>query len=368
MRLPVPGTIPIILLILLVGLIAIAGCNESFASYDILVSRFDAGGHNLWSTKIGNEKQDFATAIIETSDNGYALAGWVADGARGPAHPRVIRLDQSGRILWDRTLDSTEAEAVSIAEAHDGGFVVAQFIDPMSPGNLSKIDTDGRLVWNRTFGYTLRSVIPTRDGGFACAGSHTFGIDGNGTLVWDLPEASTSILQASDGGFFVERSGIPENYGTLFRLDANRTRVWTQPVDSHAMGKITSLHETPEGTVEVVYTYPDPTKNKDMAMFMESEQITFGKNGTASDTIPLIAVDPLTRTSDGGYAFEAYMFPGLTAFTTIPFTNSNLHVVRLSPEGTIAWDKSFDLGPMASAESVIQTRDGGFVTLVLTGK
>lgn len=368
MRLPVPGRVGIILFLLIGMFIAVAGCSESFASYDILVSRFDAGGHNLWSTKIGNEKQDFATAIIETSDNGYALAGWVADGARGPAHPRVIRLDPSGRILWDRALDSSEAEAVSIAEAYDDGFVVAQFINPVDPGNLTKIDNHGNPVWNRTFGYTLRSVIPTRDGGFACAGSHTFGINGNGTLVWDFPEASTSILQASDGGFFVERSGQPENYGTLFRLDTNRTRVWTQPVGSHAMGKITSIHETPEGSVEVVYTYEDPTKHKDITIFMESEQITFGKNGNVSGTKPMIAVDPLTHTSDGGYAFEAYPFPGLTAFTTIPYTNLNLHLVRLSWDGTIAWDKSFDLGPMASAESVIQTRDGGFVTIVLTGK
>lgn len=368
MRSLVPGFTPLIFLLLIGLFIGVTGCSEGFASYDILVSRFDAGGHTIWSTKIGSEKQDFATTIIGTSDNGYALAGWVADGARGPAHPRVIRLNQSGGILWDRTLDSTEAEAVSIAEVHDGGFVVVQFINPVDPGNLSKIDSDGRPVWNRTFGYILRSVIPTHDGGFACAGSHTFGIDGNGTLVWDLSEPSTSILQASDGGFFVERSGVPENYGTLFRLDANGTRVWTQPVGSHEMGKITSLHETPEGVVEAVYTYPDPTKNKEMAMFMGSDRITFGKNGTASGTTPLIAVDPLTRTSDGGYIFEAFPFPGSAAFTTIPYANSNLHVVRLSPDGTIAWDKSFDHGPTVSAESVIQTRDGGFVTVVLTGR
>ena len=67
------------------------------------------------------------------------------------------------------------------------------------------------------------------------------------------------------------------------------------------LGKITPLHETFKGAVEVVYTYPGRTKDKDLIQYMESEQITFGKNGTATVTMPLVAVDPVTRTSDGGY-------------------------------------------------------------------
>ena len=94
--------------------------------------------------------------------------------------------------------------------------------------------------------------------------------------------------------------------------------VWTQHLGSHENGKVTSLHETPEGTIEVVYTYPVRTKDKDLIQYMESEKITLGMNGTITDTIPVIAVDPLTRTSDGGYAFEAYPFPDSSAFTSFP--------------------------------------------------
>jgi hypothetical protein len=366
MNSPFPGSQAIALFILIVMLITTAGCSERFASYDILVSKFDTGGHTVWSTKIGSEKQDFATAIIETSDGDYVIAGWISDKHGDPVHPRIIRLNGNGGTRWDRTFDATEGEAVAIAEAKDGGFVVAQFIDTMQ-GKVFKIDGTGRPVWDRTFNYSVHFLIPTSDGGYAGAGSHTFGLDRNGTLLWDLPDTSTSILPASDGGFFVERSGVPENYGTLFRLDAQGTPVWTQPVGSHAMGKITSLHETPEGSIEIVYTYPDSTKNKDIVMYMESEQVTLGKNGTATNTVHLVAVDPLVRTSDGGYAFAAYPFPESSAFTTLPYANSELHIVRLSPEGTITWDKSPGHGPMTSAESILQTRDGGFVTLVLSG-
>ena len=369
MRSSSPGSVPQFALILVVVLIATAGCigGDRYPSTDILVSKFDSSGQDTWSTTIDSGKEDYATAIIETSDGGYAIAGWISEKHGYPNNPRVIRLDPTGGILWDRTLDSSEVYSVAIAEAPDGGFVVAQNINNFDSGKVSRIDADGRPVWNRTVDSAFKTIIPTRDGRFALAGTRTFVIDGNGTLTLDLPASSTSILQAFDGGFFVERSGVPESYGILFRLDANGTSVWTQPVGSHAMGKITSLHETPEGSIEVVYTYQDPAKNKDIVMFMESEQVTFGKDGTVSNTMPLVAVDPVTRASDGGYLFESYPFPDSAAFTTLPHANSNLHLVRLSPQGAIVWDRSLDLPQWVAPQSIIQTGDGGFVTLVVLG-
>ncbi|MCK9591614.1 MAG: PQQ-binding-like beta-propeller repeat protein [Methanoregula sp.] len=364
MKSPVSG-IPAITVFIVIGLcIAATGCigGERLAVTDILVSKYDAGGQNVWSTKIDTGKQDYATAVIETADNGYALAGWIADGPRGPYHPRIIRLNETGGIVWDRILDTTSDEVVAIAEAPEGGLIAA-----LKSGKVCKVDNNGRPVWNRTVEYTINSIIPIRDGGYALAGSHTLGLDRNGSLVWDQPYTSTSIIQAADGGFFVERSGVPYNYGELFHLGANGTWVWTQSVDGHENGKITSLHETQEGAVEVIYTYPDRMKDKDLVMYMESEQITFGKNGTATVTIPLVAVDPVTRISDGGYLFEAYPFPASAAFTTLPHATSNLHLVRLSPKGEVVWDRSLDLPQWVAPQEILETRDGGFVTLVVPG-
>jgi hypothetical protein len=355
---------------IIVGLcIAISGCigGHYFPKMDILVSKYNSDGQDTWSTTIDSGKDDYATAIIETSDGGYAIAGWLSEKHGYPNNPRIIRLDTVGRIVWDRTLEASEVYSLAIAEAPDGGFVVAQNINNFDSGKISRIDADGRLVWNRTFDSAFKTIILTRDGRFALAGTRTFVIDGNGTLTLDLPDISTSILQASDGGFFVERSGVPESYGTLSRLDANGTWIWTRTVGSHEMGKITSLHETQEGTVEVIYTYPDRTKDKDLVMFMESEQITFGKNGTIISSMPLVAVDPVSRTSNEGYVFAAYPFPGSTAFTSFPHADSNLHLVRLTSQGALVWQRSLDLPQWVAPQSIIQTRDGGFVTLVVTG-
>ena len=124
------------------------------------------------------------------------------------------------------------------------------------------------------------------------------------------------------------------------------------------LGKITSLHETPEGTIEIVYTRPDRTRDKDLIQYMESEKVSLAKNGIVLGIVPLVAVDPLVRTSDGGYVFEAYPFPGSAAFTSFPQAYNDLHLVRLSKEGVIAWDRSLDLGQWKAPQSILGTGTG----------
>jgi len=369
MKSPIPGSSALALFIIVGLCIAITGCigNHRYPSTDIMVSKYDSSGQNIWSSKIDSGKQDFATAVIETSDSGYAVVGSIAYDPRAPPHPRVIRLNQTGGIVWDRTLDSSEIYSLTIAEAPDGGFVVAQNINNFDSGKISRIDAEGHPVWNRTIDSAFKTITPTRSGGFALAGTRTLLIDGNGTTVWDLTDSSSSLIQAADGGFFAEYSGIPTTYGSVFRLDANGTMAWNKLIGSHQIGEITSMHENSQGEVEVVYTYPDQTRNKDLVMFMESEQVTLGKDGNTSGTQSIVAVDPLCRTTDGGYAFLAFPFPDSAAFTTLAHADSTLHMVRLSPQGAVIWDRSLDLRQWIAPQEILETRDGGFVTLVVPG-
>lgn len=362
MKPDLPGSI--LLLFLIVLCITAAGCSESKASYDILVTRYDDGGHPAWSTMIGSQAQDLATVITETPDAGYAVSGTTGDSTTGMAYPRVVRLDPSGKILWDRTLDASNIYSVAITGAPYGGFVVAESINNFDAGKIVKIDAGGQPVWNRTMDISFKSVIPTGDGGYVLAGSRTLRIDANGTTIWDLPVPSTSVIPAAGGGFIAERSGTPYPEASILRTDENGTVLWTTPVGNRVSGKIPSLHEDTNGNIEALYTFWDPAKDKDLVMYMESEQVTLGKSGNITGRMTIAAVDPVARTTDGGYAFLAYPFPGSVAFT-LPHTDSSLHLVRLTPRGAVVWDKALDLRPMASPVSVLQAGDGGFVTVVL---
>ena len=91
---------------IIIGLcIAISGCTGGhyFPKMDILASKYNSDGQDTWSTTIDSGKDDYATAIIETSDGGYAIAGWLSEKHGYPNNPRIIRLDTVGRIVWDRT-------------------------------------------------------------------------------------------------------------------------------------------------------------------------------------------------------------------------------------------------------------------------
>ncbi len=82
-----PLSLALAMIVLIVLSIAIAGCSEGVVSYDILVTKFDAGGHTAWSTKIGSGNQNLATAVTDTRMPVMPLPAWLPT-ARGPQRIR----------------------------------------------------------------------------------------------------------------------------------------------------------------------------------------------------------------------------------------------------------------------------------------
>jgi hypothetical protein len=95
--------------------------------------------------------------------------------------------------------------------------------------------------------------------------------------------------------------------------------------------------------------------------------VTIERDGTLTGTKRFVAVDPLTRTSGGGYAFLRYPFPDSDAFTNTPQVYEDLHLVRLLPEGSVVCDRTLELGHWKAPQSILQTRDEGFVALIVIG-
>lgn len=355
-------------LIIGTGVMIIAGGGHGHVSTDILVSRYDASGVEMWNATINSGKDDYATAVIETSDGGYAVTGWVADYPVSSHLLRVIRLDRTGRILWDRMLDGPDVYSADIAEAPDGGFFVAANNNNFDSGTLWKIDASGYVGWNKSSGSAYKEIVPLRNGGFALAGNPTFIIDGNGTTKRQLRIPSTTILPAAGDGLYLGQSGVPYVDATVYLVGENGTVIWALPVGSRESGSIISMQERARGDLEIIYTSWNPEKDKNLVMYRESELVTIDNGGDISGRMPLVAVDPVCRTSDGGYAFLAYPFPDSATFTTRPHAGSTLHMVQLSPDGAVIRDTPLPhLPAWIAPRQIIQTRDGGFLTVIVTG-
>jgi len=156
---------------------AIAGYTSSFgAGYvDFYVVKLDSSGNVLWTKTIGGGDEDFAYSIIQSSDGGYVVAGQTYSYE----HMYVVKLDSSGNVLWTKTIGVSSWDfATSITQSSDGGYVVAGYTSSFGAGDrdfyVVKLDSSGNVVWTKTIGGSLTdvatSIIQSSDGGYVVAG------------------------------------------------------------------------------------------------------------------------------------------------------------------------------------------------------
>jgi hypothetical protein len=85
---------------------AIAGYTKSFGAgeADVYVVKLDANGNLQWTKTIGGTKRDVGSSLIQTSDGGYAIAGYTKSFGVGGADVYVVKLDANGNLQWTKTI------------------------------------------------------------------------------------------------------------------------------------------------------------------------------------------------------------------------------------------------------------------------
>jgi len=173
---------------------AIAGETSSFGAgeLDVYVVKLDANGNLQWTKTIGGESWDWGASLIQTSDGGYAIAGYTQSFGAGSGDVYVVKLDANGNLQWTKTIGGPEGEAgFSLIQTSDGGYAIAGYTKSFGPGDwdlyVVKLDANGNLQWTKTIGaknknYSKSSLIQTSDGGYAIAG-HT---ESFGAGEWDV--------------------------------------------------------------------------------------------------------------------------------------------------------------------------------------
>lgn len=186
-----------------------------------------------------------ANSLIETSDGGYALAGTLDSlDSNGTTDFWLVKTDSKGVMEWNQTYGGAEVErAYSLVETSDEGFALAgERIVSEGDGYrawrfwLVRTDEDGNMLWNQTYGIAndgARSLVRTSDGGFALAGftyiwdpanlgvgNYDFWLvktDSKGVMEWNQTyggpdeEAAYALIETSDGGYAL--AGYTRSYG-----------------------------------------------------------------------------------------------------------------------------------------------------------
>ncbi|KXA90982.1 hypothetical protein AKJ57_02910, partial [candidate division MSBL1 archaeon SCGC-AAA259A05] len=208
---------------------ALAGGTKSYGagSWDFWLVKTDNQGNKEWSRTFGGENSDWANSLVQTSDGGYALAGWTESFGAGENDFWLVKTDNQGNKEWSRTFGGWDSDAgLSLVQTSDGGFALTGGTESYGAGSwdfwLVKTDPQGNKEWSRTFGGenwdAPDSLVQTSDGGFALAGgTKSFGAgsydfwlvktDPQGNEEWSRTfggenwDWARSLVQTSDGGY-----------------------------------------------------------------------------------------------------------------------------------------------------------------------
>ena len=163
---------------------------------------------------IGGKKLEAGVSLIQSSDGGYAITGLTKSFSAGGHDVYVVKLDAAGNLQWTKTIGGPEnEEGNSLIQTSDGGYAIAGFFT-RSFGSGSwgvyfvKLDANGNLQWTKTIDGegddSGSSLIQTSDGGYAIAGETTsFGAGGLDVYVVKLDkngDACCAVSQTSQIG------------------------------------------------------------------------------------------------------------------------------------------------------------------------
>lgn len=240
-------------------------------SIDWWIVRLDDEGTILWETNVGGSFHESPGAMLQVG-NEFIIAGSTAssDGDvknkqdNGNRDLWLVRLDDSGDILWENTFGDTRNEGgKAIFATDDNGYMVAA--EASGDIWLVKFNSDLTISWDKYLGGSgadeLSTMKPTGDGGYILSATSN-SVDGDvsenkgdtdvwlvkinseGVILWETSlggsqtERETDVLETDHGNYWVAGSSssidgdLESNNGGqdywVVKADAQGQVIWEQ--------------------------------------------------------------------------------------------------------------------------------------------
>jgi hypothetical protein len=174
--------------------------------------KLDGDGRGVWNSAPLSPDMAFGfekcSALIETADGGFALAGTASAGSDEPGHPWIARLDPEGRLLWGRSfLD--ERSATALLETEDGLVLAGVRADSIC---VTRLDPAGDV---------LSDIVYPFDGALPAPGARLAPAEDGGLLV-----ATDLVRHAAPGEFEDGAASTGRLNVLLLRLDPAGEPLW----------------------------------------------------------------------------------------------------------------------------------------------
>lgn len=222
--------------------------GDNNGNYDYWVVKTDGLGMIEWETNLGGTENDRGWSVTAAHGGGYIAMGHSystnidIDNNNGSGDYWIVKLDDSGNILWKKNYGGSEADRTrSIEQTADGGYILIGYVDSEDGdvgGNngeediwIVKIDAEGEIEWEQNYGGSAdergRTIKQTSDGGYIVGGTSKssdgdisepnmggrdiwfFKLNATGLLEWQQIYGGSQndivrdIQQTSDGGYIL---------------------------------------------------------------------------------------------------------------------------------------------------------------------
>ncbi len=369
------------------------------ASFDLWLVKFSSSGVEQWTKTLGGTFADFGQSVIQTSDGGYAVAGYTANYGAGGSDLWLVKFSSSGAEEWTKTLGgASDEQGHFVMQTTDGDYIVGGYTWSLGAGDedvlIAKFNSSGVEQWTKTFGGGFSDLgldfAKTSDGGFAMTGySNTLGsgvedmwfakFDSSGDEEWTklvgggVTDEGYGIAQTTDGGYAV--AGYTQSYG------AGSTDLWFAKLDyagdinqcSALICTTTSLDtvsqtvtEANQSLTETNQTLTESDQTSQTTLADQTSSTTTNIQGGHSSFVVRVGSsgsdtgNGLVQTDDGSYVIAGTVNNGTTSNDTTP--------IKFSPTGVEQWSSSRGVPASATSETglgIVKSSDGGYV---LTGR
>lgn len=316
-------------------------------------------------------------SVRETDDGGFVTVGYSSGNIW------VMKLDATGAVVWQNTYGSSQTQyGEDIITTSDGGFIVAGYNSTFGQGDsdalVIKLNSDGTVAWQNMYGSSTLddealSIIETSDGGFFVVGNTgtisndvwVAKLNADGSVAWERDfttishETANAAVELSDGSLVVvgttDIGGTSANFqGLVIKLDANGGLIWQNTYGGSSSEFAHSVSATNDGGFVVSgETLSFGAGSYDVWVIrLNGDGTTVWQNsygGSNSEYGRSIAA-----TSDGGFVFT-----GESSSFAVGF--SDAWAVKLNGDGSVAWENAYGSSRIDESHAIAPTSDGGFV-------
>lgn len=330
--------------------------------------------------------REIASGVVETSDGGYVFVGTTDSFFAGFNEGWLVKIDSTGMVLWNQTYGGPSGDhGESVIETSDGGFAIAGYTSSFNDGDndfwLIKTDAHGNMQWNQTYdgGEDDRAycLVETADGGFGMVGDISFSdgdtgngwakiwfvkTDQNGNLKWDKKfggegtDRAYSMVATSDGGYAI--AGFTDSFGAggndywLIKIDENGNLEWDRTFGGERPEITHTMIETSDGGYAIAgYRNPSDVDPTDIWLVKtdESGNLEWDQTIGAAYDHPWAIVETL----DGGFA--------IVGSTGLIGEGSDVLLVKTDANGNRQWHKLYGLDGHDEGYALAVTSDGGYI-------